>query len=103
MIWNRRLAGLARVTGTRWTIGSCINVAEGEVGLDTYAVRNWTGWYRHRTLAMFADAVLGVIHAGREIGGRAGADMIPLTVPELPQPASGDCLALELTTATGRS
>lgn len=63
------LAELARVAGTRWTIESCIEDAEGEVGLDTYAVRKWAGWYRHLALAMFADAMLSVIRGRAEEKG----------------------------------
>jgi SRSO17 transposase len=55
------LAELVRVAGVRWTIESCIEEAKGEVGLDHYEVRKWTGWYRHITLALFAHAMLAVI------------------------------------------
>ena len=34
--------------------------AKGEVGLDHYEVRSWTGWYRPITLAMWAYALLTV-------------------------------------------
>jgi SRSO17 transposase len=37
--------------------------AKGEVGLDHYEVRSWTGWYRHITLAMWAYALLTVLRA----------------------------------------
>ena len=40
------------VAGSRWTIESGVEAAKGEVGLDHDAVRSWTGWYRHITLAM---------------------------------------------------
>jgi hypothetical protein len=55
------LATLVRVAGTRWTIESCFEAAKGEVGLDEYEVRSWTGWHRHVTLAMLAHAYLAVI------------------------------------------
>ncbi len=58
------LAELVRVAGTRWTIESCFEAAKGEVGLDHYEVRSWTGWYRHITLAMWALALLTVLRAG---------------------------------------
>ena len=32
--------------------------AKGQVGLDHYQVRSWTGWHRHVTLAMLALAFL---------------------------------------------
>jgi SRSO17 transposase len=64
------LAELVRVAGTRWTIESCFEAAKGEVGLDQYEVRSWTGWHRHVTLAMLALAFLTVVRTAA-IGGRA--------------------------------
>jgi hypothetical protein len=58
------LAEVVQVAGTRWTIESSFEAAKGEVGLDNYEVRNWTGWYRHITLAMWAYALLVVLRAG---------------------------------------
>ena len=46
------------------TIEQCFEEAKGEVGLDQYEVRSWTGWYRHITLAMWAYALLTVLRAG---------------------------------------
>jgi SRSO17 transposase len=58
------LEAVVRVAGTRWTIESGFEAAKGEVGLDDYEVRSWTGWYRHITLAMWALALLTVLRAG---------------------------------------
>jgi SRSO17 transposase len=66
------LATLVRVAGTRWTIESCFEAAKGEVGLDEYEVRSWTGWHRHVTLAMLAHAYLAVIRAAA-VGGTGAA------------------------------
>jgi SRSO17 transposase len=55
------LAELVRVAGTRWTVEESIECAKGEVGLDHYEVRSWSGWYRHITLAMWAQAFLSII------------------------------------------
>jgi len=52
-----------QVAGSRWTIERCLEEAKGEVGLDLYEVRSWTGWYRHITLAMWAYALLTVLRA----------------------------------------
>jgi SRSO17 transposase len=60
------------VAGTRWTIEECFEAAKGEVGLDQYEVRSWTGWHRHITLAMLALAYLTVLRKAA-IGGR-GSD-----------------------------
>ena len=67
------LATLVRVAGTRWTIESCFEAAKGEVGLDQYEVRSWTGWHRHITLAMLAHAYLGVIRKAAVGGGGRGS------------------------------
>jgi len=57
------LATVVQVIGRRWTIEQCFEEAKGEVGLDQYEVRHWTGWYRHITLAMWAYALLTVLRA----------------------------------------
>ena len=55
------LEQLVRVAGSRWTIEVAFAAAKGEVGLDQYEVRSYHGWYRHITLALFAQALLTVI------------------------------------------
>jgi hypothetical protein len=54
------LAEFVRVAGARWAIEESFQTAEGETGLDHYQVRQWTGWYRHITLATLAHAFLTV-------------------------------------------
>jgi SRSO17 transposase len=66
------LATLVRVAGTRWTIEACFEAAKGEVGLDEYEVRSWTGRHRHVTLAMLAHAYLAAVRKVA-VGGRATA------------------------------
>ena len=82
------LADLVRVAGTRWAIEACFEAAKGEVGLDQYEVRSWTGWHRHVTLAMLAHAYLAalrkVVVGGRahaRPGGRAAAAHRPGSAP----------------------
>ena len=58
------LEDVVRVAGSRWTVESSFEAAKGEVGLDQYEVRSWTGWYRHIPLAMWALALLTVLRAG---------------------------------------
>ena len=58
------MADLVRVAGTRWVVESCFEAGKGEVGLDHYEVRSWTGWYRHITLSMWALALLTGLRAG---------------------------------------
>jgi SRSO17 transposase len=55
------LAEVVQIAGTRWTIESSFEATKGEVGLDHYEVRSWTGWHRHITLAMWAYALLTVV------------------------------------------
>ena len=55
-----------RVAGMRWSVEESIECAKGEVGLDHYEVRSFSGWYRHITLAMWASAFLSVIR--KEMG-----------------------------------
>jgi SRSO17 transposase len=57
------LATVVQVAGRRWAVERCFEEAKGEVGLDQYEVRSWTGWYRHITLAMWAYALLTVLRA----------------------------------------
>ena len=57
------LATVVQVAGNRWTVERCFEEAKGEVGLDQYDVRSWTGWDRHVTLAMWAYALLTVLRA----------------------------------------
>jgi SRSO17 transposase len=58
------LQEVVRVAGSRWTVESSVEEAKGEVGLDQYAVRSWTGWYRPITRAIWALALLTIRRAG---------------------------------------
>ncbi len=61
---------ILRAAGARWTIEETFKLAKGQVGLDQYEVRSWSGWYRHMTLALLALAAL-TLGAGQK-GGRSG-------------------------------
>jgi SRSO17 transposase len=69
------LETLVQVAGMRWTVEESIQTAKGEVGLDQYEVRSWTGWYRHITLAMWAQAFLTVIRTetAADVAAKKGA------------------------------
>jgi SRSO17 transposase len=67
------LADLVRVAGTRWIIEAGFEATKGEVGLDQYEVRSWTGWHRHITLALLAHAYLAVLRAQAGGGKRRRA------------------------------
>jgi SRSO17 transposase len=67
------LEDVVHVAGRRWTIEAAIEEAKGEVGLDQYEVRSWTGWYRHITLAMLAHTFLAVTRAAADEQVKRGA------------------------------
>jgi SRSO17 transposase len=67
------LADLVRIAGQRWRIEAGLEEAKGEVGLDHYEVRTWTGWYRHITLALLAHAILVVRRAQAQQEQEKGA------------------------------
>src|SRR5262249_7149383 len=71
---SSKLADQVRVAGMRWTVEESIQTAKGQVGLDHYEVRSWSGWYRHITLAMWAQAFLSVIReeTGAEVAPKKG-------------------------------
>jgi SRSO17 transposase len=79
------LGELVRVAGSRWTIESGFEAAKGDVGLDDYEVRSWTGWYRHITLVMWAYALLAIL--------RAGTIAVEALKKSLPVPQPGSSLA----------
>ena len=49
---------LARLTAWRWPIETTIEECKGELGLDHYEVRSWTGWHHHVTMTMLAHHFL---------------------------------------------
>jgi hypothetical protein len=66
LCWSPRpvpLHTLVRVAGSRWSIEELFQTGKGQVGLDRYQVRGWTGWHRHVTLAMLALAILTILAA----------------------------------------
>jgi SRSO17 transposase len=63
------LADLVRVAGARWIIQACFEAAKAETGLDQHEVRSWTGWHRHVTFAILAQANLAVVRRA-VVGGR---------------------------------
>jgi SRSO17 transposase len=55
------LAEVVRAVGSRWAIEDLFKLGKGQVGLDQYEVRSWTGWHRHVTLALLALAILAAV------------------------------------------
>jgi SRSO17 transposase len=87
------LAELVRIAGTRWTVESCFETAKGEVGLDQYEVRSWTGWHRHITLALFAHAYLAALRKA------AGGEKIRMGNRDRSRSAAGPAAAHRARTA----
>jgi SRSO17 transposase len=52
------LEEIVKAAGHRWKIEESFESAKGEVGLDHYEVRSFTGWYRHMTFALLALSLL---------------------------------------------
>jgi len=86
------LQELVQVARRRWTIEESFEITKDAVDLDEYEVRRWSGWYRHITLAMLAQAYLAVtryyaVEREREKKGRLAVreleELLPLTVPEV--------------------
>jgi SRSO17 transposase len=75
------LEELVRVAGSRWAIEVCFEAAKSTVGLDQYEVRSWTGWYRHITLVLWAQALLTAIQteANLPAAAKKGGIERPLT------------------------
>jgi SRSO17 transposase len=86
------LEGLVQVAGRRWTIEAAFEAAKGEVGLDHYEVRSWTGWHRHMTLALFAQAVLTVVRTrlAQQLATTPTAPTAPTAQPAAETPKGGE-------------
>lgn len=52
------LKTLAGLTALRWPVETTIEECKGELGLDQYEVRNWTGWHHHFTMTMLSHLFL---------------------------------------------
>ncbi|MDR1090550.1 MAG: IS701 family transposase [Prevotella sp.] len=52
---------LAEIAGVRWTVEQSFEEAKGELGLDHYEVRSYSGWYKHITLSCWALALLAAL------------------------------------------
>lgn len=49
---------LITVSGCRWPIEQCFEVAKQELGMGHYEVRSWAGWHHHMTLVILAHFFL---------------------------------------------
>ncbi len=86
LCWSRRpvpLHTLVTVAGSRWSIEELFQTGKGQVGLDHYQVRGWTGWHRFITLAMLALAIVAILAILAAQQPNAGPKVIALTVAEI--------------------
>ncbi len=74
------LEELVRVCGMRWPIESSFEEGKGELGMDEYELRFWTGWHHHMTLVILAHHFLVRLQqrlsqreGGQEAGGQASS------------------------------
>lgn len=51
-------APFVRVSGLRWPVETAIEDCKGELGMDHYQVRGWTGWQHHLTMTFLAHHFL---------------------------------------------
>lgn len=96
LCWSPRpvpLHTLVTVAGSRWSIEELFQTGKGQVGLDHYQVRGWTGWHRHVTLAMLALAVLTILAAQQP---DTDPEIIALTVAEIRRLLNAFVLAVSL-------
>jgi len=71
------LKTLARLTAWRWPVETVIEECKGELGLDHYEVRNWTGWHHHTAMTMLSHHFLVELRVEME------ADAPALTVSQV--------------------
>ncbi len=69
------LARVARAHGERHRVEELLEEGNGEVGLDHYEVRSWTGWHHHMTLSLLALWFLQLerLRVGEKKSGDDGA------------------------------
>ena len=62
------LAELARVIKAGASIESSFKRGKGEVGMDEYQVRTWSGWHHHMALSLMAIwFLIGETHRGQQL------------------------------------
>jgi hypothetical protein len=85
------LAELARTAHAAAGIKGALARAKDRVGLDHYEARRYEAWYRHVTLALFADALLEA-HARPHGDGQYGHPTTQVQTVQTVQGVRGRCL-----------
>ena len=62
------LETLAYVGGSRWPIETEFETEKGDVGLDEYETRSWSGWHHHIAMCLLGGAFL--LGLQQDWGGR---------------------------------
>ncbi|MGQ9928524.1 MAG: IS701 family transposase [Chloroflexaceae bacterium] len=81
-------ARLVAVSGMRWPIEQCLEVAKQELGMGDDEVRSWPGWHHHMTLVILAHFFLVRLQRrlkkspGAEPGAGVPAPQRPAAVAE---------------------
>jgi len=55
---STRLETFVRLSGIRWAVEQCFEECKGELGMDHYELRKYTGWNRHMLVCMLAHFFL---------------------------------------------
>ena len=73
------LETLACVGGSRWRIETEFETEKGDVGLDEYETRSWSGWHHHVALCLLGGAFL--LGLQQDWGGKDAPDHPSAGVP----------------------
>lgn len=65
-----RLALFVWLSGMRWPVEQCFEEAKGELGMDHYEVRKYSGWHHHILTCMLAHFFCGILSSHWENGLR---------------------------------
>lgn len=92
---------LIRVSGARWPIERCFQENKGELGMDHYEHRSWTGWHRHMRLTFVAQLFLVRLRLRLKknfcpdpAAGSALVDLVLCSPPKLRRIHARDCQVL---------
>jgi SRSO17 transposase len=67
---SARLSLFVWLSGVRWAIEQCFEETKGELGMDHYEVRKYSGWHHHILTCMLAHFFCGISSSRWESGLR---------------------------------
>lgn len=65
---SARLSLFVWLSGVRWAIEQCFEETKGELGMDHYEVRKYSGWHHHILTSMLAHFFCGILSSHWETG-----------------------------------